>query len=280
MDHRKDRDDSTDSSARRLLHELNHGEQIAPMLRLPLLDALTRGVGDRPNDPDAFVSDNARAAAQWIGVSPDTRGEALQDLLELGDARPPTSGSAEISTTEKLTAIGEAMSSAGIPHAIGGAIALAYYAEPRMTPDIDINIFLSIDQRSRACDALTSIGAQTEVDEESKARSEAKLIWEEREIHLFFSHDELHEAMPGAVRRMPFGEGTLPIVSPEHLIVRKAILNRDKDWHDIEQVLVATPALEIPEVERWLVVMVGASDPRLAQLKELARSHWRNRDRH
>ena len=31
---------------------------------------------------------------------------------------------------------------AKIPHAFGGALALAYYAEPRATIDIDLNLFI------------------------------------------------------------------------------------------------------------------------------------------
>src|SRR5947209_7381077 len=33
-----------------------------------------------------------------------------------------------------------------IPHAFGGALALAYYAEPRATIDIDLNVFVPVDR--------------------------------------------------------------------------------------------------------------------------------------
>jgi hypothetical protein len=46
--------------------------------------------------------------------------------------------------------------------------------------------------------------------------------------------------MPAAVREVPFAEAMIPIVSPEHLIVRKAMLDRSKDWVDVEAILVAT----------------------------------------
>jgi hypothetical protein len=39
--------------------------------------------------------------------------------------------------------------------------------------------------------------------------------------------------MPAGVRNVPFGGATIPIVSCEHLIVRKAMLDRPKDWLDI-----------------------------------------------
>jgi hypothetical protein len=57
--------------------------------------------------------------------------------------------------------------------------------------------------------------------------------------------------MESASRQVPFAESTLPIVSPEHLLIRKAMFNRVKDWIDIEQILIATP-LDFAEIERWL----------------------------
>ena len=32
------------------------------------------------------------------------------------------------------------------PHAFGGALALAYYAEPAATIDIDLNVFVAVDR--------------------------------------------------------------------------------------------------------------------------------------
>jgi hypothetical protein len=51
------------------------------------------------------------------------------------------------SLPEKIVAIDEAL--AEIPHAFGGALALAYYAEPRATVDIDINVFIPATEARR-----------------------------------------------------------------------------------------------------------------------------------
>jgi hypothetical protein len=50
---------------------------------------------------------------------------------------------------EKILAVGDALSRAGIPHAFGGALALAYYATPRATIDIDLNVFLPTTEAER-----------------------------------------------------------------------------------------------------------------------------------
>lgn len=71
------------------------------------------------------------------------------------------------------------------------------------------------------------------------------------------------------VRYVPFNGDTIPIVAPEHLVIRKARLDRTKDWIDIEQILVATNPLDLREIEDWLERMVGADDPRMERLKKV-----------
>lgn len=74
--------------------------------------------------------------------------------------------------------------------------------------------------------------------------------------------------MHEAIREVPFAEGSIPIVAPEHLVVRKALLDRTKDWLDIEQIFVATSPLDFQEIETWLEQMAGIDDPRLAKLRK------------
>jgi hypothetical protein len=71
------------------------------------------------------------------------------------------------------------------------------------------------------------------------------------------------------VRYVPFNGDTIPIISPEHLVIRKALLDRTKDWIDIEQILVATNPFNLGEVEDWLQRMVGADNPRMTKLAEV-----------
>jgi len=59
------------------------------------------------------------------------------------------------SLPEKVVAIDSALT--GLPHAFGGALALAYYAEPRATVDIDVNVFGDGDPRfARIVELLTT----------------------------------------------------------------------------------------------------------------------------
>ena len=49
----------------------------------------------------------------------------------------------EPSLPEKVLAIHQELRRLGAPHAFGGALALAYYAEPRATIDVDLNLFVA-----------------------------------------------------------------------------------------------------------------------------------------
>lgn len=163
-----------------------------------------------------------------------------------------------------------ALDRAQLEHTIGGAIAVAYYGEPRMTGDIDLNVFVPSERWPEVRDALAPIGVNASVEDGAPGRDgQVRLGWAGNAVDVFFSHDVLHEAMPAAARRVLFAGGTIPIISPEHLVVRKAFLDRAKDWIDVEGILVATEPLDLAAIEDLLERLVGRGDPRPRKLHEL-----------
>lgn len=182
-----------------------------------------------------------------------------------GPSRP------EPSLPEKVVSIHEALGSKKIPHAIGGALALAYYAEPRATIDIDLNVFVPTTSYPLVIGALSPLGVK--VDDLNQADLErdgqCRLWWGDNPVDLFFAYDEIHEEMRKEARKVPFADTSLPILAPEHLAICKAMFDRPKDWIDIEQMLVATDDLDVVEIVRQLNRMVGPENPRLQRLDEL-----------
>lgn len=181
---------------------------------------------------------------------------------------------------EKVVALHEALSDSRIPHALGGALALAYYAEPRATIDIDVNVFVSSERWRDVVDALAVLGVDAgTVDETALQQSgQCRLWWGDNAVDLFFAYDPIHEEMRKHTRRAPFAEIEIPILAPEHLAVCKAMFDRGKDWLDIEQMLIATDELDVAEIERWLERLVGAGDSRLRRLRKLAAEPLANDD--
>jgi hypothetical protein len=212
-------------------------------------------------------------AEEWIGASPTARGVALADLLALADAFPKSrrfEGSPSL--VEKVLAVDRALSAADLPHAFGGGLALAYYGEPRVTVDIDVNVFVSIDRWPEVEGALEQLPIDLGLDpKELTEERQARLPWDLNPVHLFFSFDDLHAEMPKAIRRVPFAGTEIPIVAPEHLVIRKAMLDRTKDWLDIEAILIASGPLDLETIESWLRRLAGEGDHRVTKLHDLAR---------
>jgi hypothetical protein len=154
---------------------------------------------------------------------------------------------------EKVLAVHRALAEAGLPHAIGGAIALSIYGAARDTVDIDVNVFVPPERRPEVRAALDP------------------LALDGNPVHVFYSHDPLHEEMARKIREVPYAGGTIPIVAPEHLVIRKAILDRTKDWLDIEAILIASGQLDLEAIEAWVRRLAGDGDHRVTKLQELAR---------
>lgn len=179
--------------------------------------------------------------------------------------------SGEPSLPDKILALHRTLGDAELPHAFGGALALAYYAEPRATIDIDVNLFVAADRLGGVTALLTPLGVAPPADPAVIERDgQGRLRWGRTPIDLFFAYDAFHDAMATARRIVPFAQATIPILSPEHLVVCKAAFDRPKDWIDIEQVLVATAGVDRAEIERWLHRIVGAQDQRARRFAQLA----------
>ncbi len=177
----------------------------------------------------------------------------------------------EPSLPDKVVVIHESLNEAKIPHALGGALALAYYAEPRATIDIDLNVFVPVERWHSVIDVLEPLGVTCDrLDEGALVRDgQCRLWWGDNAVDLFFAYDAVHEEMRRNFRRVPFADAVVPILAPEHLAVCKAMFDRRKDWLDIEQMMIVTDDLDLPAIESWLTKMVGEEDHRLKQLREL-----------
>lgn len=172
---------------------------------------------------------------------------------------------------DRLVAIHADLEKAGVPHAFGGAIALAYWTlNPRGTIDIDLNLFLEPSRAREALDALP--GAVARDDSSLRAIEEtgqARVWWEETPIDLFFDYVPIHQAAARNRRIVPFEDAEIPILGPVELAVFKAMFDRTRDWADIEDMLGAE-TLDVDEVREYLVSMVGEDDPRVIRLDSLA----------
>ena len=161
---------------------------------------------------------------------------------------------------------------ARVPHAFGGAIALAYYAEPRATIDIDLNVFVGVERYDVVARRLTPLGVALDdasVAELARRDGQVRVMWDETPIDLFFAYDAFHEAAAAARQRVPFADTTTPILSAAHLMVCKVVFNRPRDWVDIDAMLGYDEPLDVAEVMRWVGRVAGDRDPRYERIAAL-----------
>lgn len=175
-----------------------------------------------------------------------------------------------MSLPDKIIELTTALASAGVPHAFGGAIALAYcIPDPRATVDLDINLFLPV---AEADSALGALPAGVEHDAESVATiqrgGQVRLWWGETPVDLFFNTTSFHEDAALRVRQEDFGPARLPVLACRDLAVFKAFFDRSRDWVDLEAMALGG-TLDVAAAAGVLVEFLGPDDHRVARLVAL-----------
>ena len=170
---------------------------------------------------------------------------------------------------ERVEAIGASLEAGGIPWALGGAIALAYATEePRGTRDIDVNVFVPSAQAAAVFAALPAGVRHTDADIAAvEADDQVRLWWDDTPVDLFFAAGEFHAAVAGRCRVVPFGAGTIRVLSAADLAVFKAMFDRGRDWVDIET-MVESGSLDVEVAAGHLAELLG-DDPRVERLRSL-----------
>ena len=181
---------------------------------------------------------------------------------------------------EKIIAIERALTDAGIPHAFGGANALAYYATPRATVDIDLNVFVAVSEAGRVLAVLGALGASTTGSHLLKSAAEQgqmRVPWGGTPVDVFFSYDALHESSMERRRCVDFGDARIHILSAEDLVVYKVVFDREKDWRDIAEMAFAhDEPLDLDYVRRWLRRILEKDDARFARIESVIESGGRD----
>jgi hypothetical protein len=172
---------------------------------------------------------------------------------------------------QRLLSVHASLTHARLPHSFGGAIALAYCTqEPRGTRDLDVNIYSDPGDAAKALGALPKDVTIGSADIETAEREgQVRLWWSDTPIDIFLNTHELHEHAVREIRWVPFEGHTIPVFGCSYLVIFKALLNRTKDWADIEEII-AAGAGDIPLAVQWLQRILGAEHPATQRLASLA----------
>lgn len=172
---------------------------------------------------------------------------------------------------EKLLAIHAALKARSVPHAFGGAIALAYCVqEPRGTRDLDVNVFVDA---AKAADVLAALPAGVRVDrndiEKVVRDGQTRLFWEGVPIDVFLNNLPLHEEVANGVVWVDMQGTQIPVLDCASLVIFKSFFARTRDWGDIEEVALAAPE-DVATAVAAVVDLVGENDQSYRRLAEIA----------
>jgi hypothetical protein len=171
---------------------------------------------------------------------------------------------------EKIVVLHEGLEQAHIPHAFGGALALAWCTQrARGTIDVDVNLFVPPNQATEVLRALPSGVAWSDHDTTRiESDGQARLWWDTTPVDLFFSTTEFHDRVASRVRHEPFLGVDIPFLACRDLAVFKAFFDRTRDWADLEE-MAAAGSLDVEAVLGVLAHYLGGDDPRVARLRAL-----------
>lgn len=169
---------------------------------------------------------------------------------------------------ELAVRLSEVLTRGGIPHAIGGAIAYGFHAEPRATSDIDLNLFVDESALPPALRILESAGCvldHSEALRRAHDRGDFIARLEGYRVDAFISFHAFHDDVRARVQEGRLLGRRVPILSAEDLILFKTLFDRPKDWLDITN-LSAAKRIDREYVLRWARILLAAGDDRLDRL--------------
>ncbi len=170
----------------------------------------------------------------------------------------------------RILAVDRALGRAGLPHAFGGALALAWCTQrARGTIDIDVNVFVDPAQTRSVLATLPSEVTWDQDDVRTIERDGQTRLWgEATPVDLFLDTTDFHRHVAARAVACPFAGTEVPFLACDDLAVFKAFFSRTKDWADLEE-MVAAGTLDVDRVLGALVRHLGGDDERVERLRAL-----------
>lgn len=175
---------------------------------------------------------------------------------------------------EAAERIADQLEAAGVPYALGGALALGAAGFPRGTTDVDLNVFVEPSEAVRVAQLLQPLGIEFGSEDAIAVAADQKGLfigyWDGMRIDVFVpSVPFSYEAGRTRVHATNHVGWSGWFLSPEALAVFKLMFFRGKDLVDLERLVAGRQRLDVDYVRRWIVDMFDQDDPRVQRWDDL-----------
>lgn len=173
-------------------------------------------------------------------------------------------------------AIADVMERRRVPYAIGGALALGFYAPPRATVDVDVNLFVPPAEGFEATTAALHEAGFVPDGDWPSLRSRALTEGQFRgsisgiRVDVFVPSIPYYAELHDRRRQVILLERSIWILASEDLAVLKLMFFRRKDLADVEAIFRDQgSSIDRDFIRRKLLDLVGKGNERLAALDEI-----------
>jgi hypothetical protein len=146
-----------------------------------------------------------------------------------------------------------------------GGVATSLLGKPRLTADVDVLLFLSMDMLPELVEVATREGLVPRfADAEAFARQSRVLllVHQESGLPVDISLGALPFEAEAVERSTVYREGsvTIRIPTPEDLIILKSVAHRPKDLTDIQALIECSPNLDRARIRGWVAQFAEVLD--------------------
>lgn len=169
--------------------------------------------------------------------------------------------------------LARAFEAAGIPYALGGALAYGIWGIPRATLDVDINVFVEDAELDKVAAVLATLGIAADPARlrlESQEKGLCVVRHGPYRVDLFTPSIPFSREAERTRREIEVEGQRAYFLSAEALAVFKLLFYRPKDLVDLERLVeVQGEALDVAYVRREIVAMMGDDDVRVQRWDQL-----------
>lgn len=146
-----------------------------------------------------------------------------------------------------------------------GGVAASILGRPRATRDVDVLALVPEDRWEEFLEGGEPFGFRPRIEDPVELARQTRMILLRHQpslldLDLSLGELEFEQEAVERGRKVKIGDVTVPLVSPEDLLVMKAVAHRPRDLGDIEGILEVCQGLDLDRVQRWLREFSAALD--------------------